>query len=235
MPGIQRRGSAEFCNEQMGILILTLLAAASAVLQIWAEYHGPPLQIYIFKPLTMVFILLIAVRNARDYRAFYAYAIIAGLLFSLAGDVFLMLPTEQFVAGLVSFLMAHLFYIAAFTHGSRLRYSIGTLLPFVLYGIVIFVVLSPSLGEMKLPVLVYIVVILVMGWQAWERWQIIGQRVALIAVIGAILFIVSDSALAFNRFREPFELARALNLSTYFAAQWFIASSVDARNAFSYG
>ena len=106
------------------------------------------------------------------------------------------------------------------------------LLPFFVYGILIFIVLSPGLKAMKLPVLAYVVVILVMGWLAWERWNDTGQRLAFLAFFGAILFIISDSVLAINRFRQPFEMARALTLSTYFAAQWMIAFSINKRNSF---
>jgi uncharacterized membrane protein YhhN len=209
----------------MLMAILTLLALFSASLHIRAEYYGPQYHIYLFKPLTMVFILLIAVQADKPDTALYKYAIIAGLICSLAGDVFLMLPSDRFVAGLVSFLIAHLFYIVAFTLGRGLCFS-WRLLPCVIYGIVIFSILSPSLGKIKLPVLVYMMVILVMAWQAWERWSQIGQSATLLAFLGAVLFLISDSALAINRFREGYKSAQALILSTYFAAQWLIALSV---------
>jgi uncharacterized membrane protein YhhN len=209
----------------MLMVILTLLALFSASLHIRAEYYGPQYHIYLFKPLTMVFILLIAVQAGKPDAVLYKYAIIAGLICSLAGDVFLMLPSDRFVAGLVSFLIAHLFYIAAFTSGTGFGFS-WRLLPCVIYGIVIFSILSPSLGKMKLPVLVYMMVILVMAWQAWERWSQIGQSATLLAFLGAVLFLISDSALAINRFRGRYESAQALILSTYFAAQWLIALSV---------
>jgi uncharacterized membrane protein YhhN len=95
-----------------------------------------------------------------------------------------------------------------------------------MYGIFIFSILSPHLGQMKLPVLVYMVVILVMAWQAWERWSQTGQSGALLAFLGAVLFLISDSALAVKRFGGRYKSAPALILSTYFAAQWLIARSV---------
>lgn len=154
----------------------------------------------------------------------YKYMIIIGLVFSLAGDVFLMLPSDQFVAGLVAFLVAHLFYSAAFA--SEMSTLIGwPFIPFVIYGIVIYIILSPSLGKLKLPVLIYVIVILVMAWLAWERWGGTGQSGPLLAAIGAVLFIISDTILAIDRFRGTFKLSRALNLTTYFAAQLLIAGS----------
>lgn len=208
-------------------IILTVLAIGSAILHIWAEYHGPPIQIYVFKPLTMVFILIIALSNAKGSLSFYAYAIIAGLVFSVAGDVFLMLPADRFVAGLVSFLIAHLLYIAAFTYGRSLRFPIWSLALFALYGVFIYSILYAYLGDMKIPVFVYVAVILVMGWRAWERWTNIRMKTALFAFFGAMLFIISDSVLALNKFREHFEAARALTLITYFSAQWLIALSIS--------
>ncbi|NIM96588.1 MAG: hypothetical protein GTO24_00470, partial [candidate division Zixibacteria bacterium] len=103
---------------------IILLAVASTFFHIRAEYGGPKYQVYLFKPLTMVLILLIAV-VAGGTTAFWAYklAIITGLICSLLGDVFLMLPVNRFLAGLVSFLIAHLFYISAFTSGTGFSLS----------------------------------------------------------------------------------------------------------------
>jgi uncharacterized membrane protein YhhN len=208
------------------LIALTLLAIFSASLHIRAEYHGPRYHVYLFKPLTMVFILLMAVQAGQPGASLYKVAIIAGLVCSLAGDIFLMLPSDRFIPGLVSFLMAHLFYIAAFTSGTGFGFSWQSLVPCVIYGAFMFGILAPHLGKMKVPVVVYMVVILVMAWQAWERWRQTGQSEALLAFLGAVLFLISDSALAVNRFRGQYQSAQALILSTYFAAQWLIARSV---------
>lgn len=206
-------------------IILTCLAAVSAFTAIRAEYLGIPIYIYIFKPLATTSIFLIALLSIRGNFSKYTIAILIGLIFSLGGDVFLMLPSDQFIAGLISFLFAHLFYILAFTTGRRIKLSL-TGLPFLLYSVLFYVILYPYLEEMKIPVLVYVAIILIMGWQAFEQWSHSKNTFTLLAFSGAVLFIFSDSVLALHKFREPFELARALNLSTYFIAQWMIALSV---------
>jgi len=205
-------------------LILTLLVILSAAIHIRAEYRGPRPHVYIFKPLTMAFILLIAVLG-QGASPSYKYLILSGLFFSLAGDVFLMLPSDRFVLGLVAFLIAHLFYISAFASeiGSLVWWP---LIPLVIFGVGIYSILAPSLGKLRLPVLVYSAAILTMAWLAWERWIQIDQTGALLASIGAVLFVLSDGILAINRFRWKFNTARALNLATYFAAQLLIAASV---------
>ena len=176
----------------------------------------------------MVFILLIALLTTKAVSARYKILIVIGLLFSMAGDIFLMLPGDMFIAGLVSFLVAHIFYIAAFGAGHWRRFVWWSPLPFALYGLLLVILLAPSLGPMLAPVLVYIVVIMTMAWRAWERWLQTRRKDALLALIGAILFAISDSFLAFNKFQDPFLAARLLTLTTYFTAQWFIALSVYA-------
>src|SRR5690606_30563300 len=95
---------------------LALLVAASAAAAIvgallsgeWRWLH------YVFKPLTTLMLLWIALRSPSAVWSRYRKLIIAGLALSVAGDIFLMLPGDWFVPGLVSFLLAHVPYASAF-------------------------------------------------------------------------------------------------------------------------
>jgi uncharacterized membrane protein YhhN len=207
-------------------LILTLFGFASAGLHIRAEYVGPRAQVYLFKPLTMILIIAVALVAGADNTSTYKVAVVAGLVCSLAGDVFLMLPRDRFIAGLISFLIAHVLYIIAFTSRSGFNASLPALLVLSMYGALMLRCLWSHLGKMRLPVLIYMLVILMMVLQAWESHRLSGQPHAFLAAIGAALFALSDSALALNRFRRPFRSAQAIVLSTYFAAQWLIANSI---------
>jgi uncharacterized membrane protein YhhN len=173
----------------------------------------------------MVFIILIALLAKTPPSSRYKVVIIAGLLFSLIGDILLMLPVDLFIAGLISFLIAHLIYTYAFRSGRPLRFKYLAMLLFAIYGVLIYAILLPGLDGMAIPVAAYIVVILTMAWQAWDQWDQLRARWTLLAFIGAVLFVISDSVLALNKFGEPFYAARALTLSTYYAAQWLIANS----------
>ena len=98
--------------------------------------------------------------------------------------------------------------------------------------------LWPGLHDMKIPVAVYVLAIAAMGWQATARWigagpsgvtaSVVTEPGALLACIGAVFFLVSDSVLAVNRFRRPFAAAQAVVLGTYFLAQCLIALSVGS-------
>ncbi len=208
------------------LILLTLLAAVSAALTIIAQYRTAQRLEYVFKPLTMAWIILIALLANDPLPIAYHVLIVAGLLASLAGDVFLMLPSDKFVHGLVSFLIAHILYITAFTVESGGATPIWYIIPFVAYGAIMLRWLWPHLGAMKRPVIVYVGIILIMAWQAANRWLVTDQRSALLALIGAYLFVTSDSALAVERFRGTWRSAPFWVLSTYFTAQWLFALSI---------
>lgn len=208
----------------MTTAVLSTLVLASALADIRAEYVGGRRQVYLFKPLTVALVILTALQARHSDAPAYRPLIVAGLVCSLAGDVFLMLPRDRFAAGLLSFLCAHLFYIAAFALDG-VRVSGWAAFALLLYGALTLGLLWPRLGRLKVPVVVYVAVILWMALQAAGRWLAVGGVGSAAACAGALLFVASDSALAWNRFRGEFRGAQAVVLGTYFAAQWLIALS----------
>ena len=209
----------------MLITILTALVVCSAGLTILAEYFGPRRTVHICKPLTIALIILIALQSKQPTSVFYQPLIVIGLLFSLAGDVFLMLPRDRFIQGLLSFLCAHLCYIAAFGFDGGRATPLWSALPFLLYAALMLRLLWPTLRKMKVPVVVYTLAISVMAWLALTRWLASADAGRLLALVGALLFVASDSFLAVNRFKGRTRLAQFSILSAYFAAQWSIALS----------
>lgn len=206
--------------------MMILLPLVTAVLAIGGEYQPKRTLVYIFKPLTTLLIIWMALAGPAATAPLYKWLIVVGLIFCLGGDVFLMLPKKYFIVGLVSFLIGHLFYIAAFVADGGFHLALGWLIPLAVYGFVFFRILAPGLGKLRLPVIVYILAIVTMAWQAWGRWSGLNSSGALLAAIGASLFVISDSFLAYDRFRQKFVAARIIVLSTYWLAQWLIAYSV---------
>jgi uncharacterized membrane protein YhhN len=205
-------------------LFLCVAIALSAVATIVATARESREGVYVFKPLTTLLIIALA-WHQHGAPPLYRTLVMAGLVFSLFGDVFLMLPRDRFVAGLVSFLIAHLLYIAAFAQG-EFRLTIWLLVPFIIYAAILLRILLPHVPRaLKVPVIVYAAALLVMAWLAAERGAA-GVPGGLLAAIGGVLFVASDSALALNRFARPFRAADALVLATYFAAQTLIALSI---------
>ncbi|HYW11233.1 MAG TPA: lysoplasmalogenase [Longimicrobium sp.] len=210
-------------------LLLTVAIALSAAFTIRADGRGARQRVYVGKPLTTVLVLALAATAPDAVAARYQALVCAGLLLSLAGDVFLMLPRDRFVAGLASFLVAHAFYVAAFAPWPLTLRAPLVLLVLAAFGAVLMRALWDRLGRLRAPVVVYAAALLGMAWQAAERWMALGTTPALLAMIGAALFVVSDSALAWGRFRQRHPCGQTVVLSTYWTAQWLIALSVAAR------
>ena len=190
--------------------MIILLPLVTAVFAILGEYQPKRTLIYIFKPLTTLLIIWMALSGPAATPPLYKWLIIIGLIFCLGGDVFLMLSQKYFIAGLVSFLIGHLLYIAAFVTDGGINLALLWLIPLLVYGAIFYRVLAPGLGKMQRPVIAYILVILMMAWQAGGRWSAVGSASALLAAIGAALFVISDSVLAYGRFLLASPVAHCL-------------------------
>lgn len=209
--------------------LLAALVVVSALLTLLGHYGGPSLAwlVYVFKPLTVGLLLLLVLLAPVGASPRYRWGIVAGLVFSLTGDVFLMLPRDYFIQGLACFLVAHLCYLAAFTDRCRLfpRWEPVMVLAAVAGGELAF--LWPGLAPgLRVPVAIYALVLSSMAAQAIGRGLVLRTSAARAASWGAGLFVLSDALLAVARFRAPFPAATAAILVTYFAAQWGIARSV---------
>jgi uncharacterized membrane protein YhhN len=159
----------------------------------------------------------------------------AGLVFALLGDVFLMIrEVDLFALGLASFLVMQLFYCVVFRmRGARTPVSPATIavtaLPFAVYAGSFLIVLhpafatKPALGELWIPVMVYVACISTMSLMAALRRGTDGYWPVL---AGAFLFMVSDSAIAVNSFLSPFPGSTPLIMGTYAAAQYLIVTYI---------
>jgi len=156
-----------------------------------------------------------------------------GLLFSIGGDVLLMFESKNsvfFLLGLSSFLIAHIFYIIFF-HKVRVKEqvksNIALLAIVVVYYVGLIALLSPHLGDMKLPVRIYGIVISFMFMLTMDMLFIKNKEAGKWMMLGALLFVISDSVLAINKFYQSFELAGVVIMITYGLAQLFIVEGAS--------
>jgi uncharacterized membrane protein YhhN len=200
----------------------------SAGLSILGRYVAPrPLLIYVFKPLTTVLILVLALLPGMHLSDAYTRAILLGLLLSLVGDIWLVLPGDRFIQGLGSFLLAHICYAFAFRAGASSPGFIWVAIALAAIGSVVLAYLWNGLSSaLKGAVSAYVLAILLMAALAVGRALSVPSAGSLSAAAGALLFVVSDATLAIDRFRKPFHLVHIVVLGTYFAAQLLIAASV---------
>lgn len=205
--------------------LLSIFTFISAALTILFEYQSREF-IWLFKPLTMLLIIGQAYVYS-ERRSFYLWAILVGLVFSLIGDVFLIVPQSYFVFGLISFLFAHIFYAAAFFRAGEGKFEFASLSSFLIGFIILALNYAGVPAALKIPVIVYATAISLMLCFALNFYLTKKTPEALFALSGAFLFVVSDSLLAFNKFTYEFFSAKIFILATYFTAQWLIARSAE--------
>ncbi len=148
------------------------------------------------------------------------------LIFSWMGDIFLMFSGElYFMLGLGSFLIAHLFYLFIFLKFRETDFL--KLLPFLAFSsLMILGVLGTQLPEsLRLPVGSYVVVITLMGIAAAMASKLPLTSYRLV-ITGAVLFILSDSFIAVDKFVNPVPFSSFWVMSTYGAAQFLIVKGL---------
>ena len=204
------------------------------VLNILGEISGARLLVYITKPLLMLVLGSWFFFNSRRVGDRFTLLIQAGLLFSLFGDVALMfqhVDEFNFLIGLGAFFIAQLCYTLAFAQNiSETSGGQGLLIGSVIaaavagYGFIFASSILPRVDEVLQPaVLIYAIAICAMGMLASLRYGRTYTPSFLLVLIGALLFIASDSLLATNRFASPLTHAPWSVMLTYGLGQVLIA------------
>ncbi len=167
--------------------------------------------------------LIIGVRlTARDR---YATLIFAGLIFCLAGDILLEISDDLFVPGLIAFLLGHVWYIVAFLSITR-KFNWPRLLPFAAWVVLAYLLLMPNLKGMAVPVAAYVIVIGAMMWRSGALADQPALRWQWLALIGATLFGLSDTLLAFKKFNGLIIGPSFTIMTLYWLGQLGLALSV---------
>ena len=161
----------------------------------------------------------------------YRNAVLAGLLLSTAGDVFLMFePVPQgpdwFVFGLAAFLFAHVAYLYAFCSRQRLLAKAWPYFAYAAIALVVAAQLTPHLpAALRWPVYAYVLVLSAMAAQAAAVWALRRDASSRAAALGGAFFVASDATLAWDRFVAPFPTAVVVVLAAYWIAQALIGLS----------
>jgi uncharacterized membrane protein YhhN len=186
---------------------------------------------FIAKALIIPVLMILFSVNLKPFKNWSHRFMFAGLFFAWAGDVILEFSKNNgniFILGLACFLLAHIMYFTVFiiTPGknSVLSNRIYLLVPVIIYGIVLVSFLYADLDDMRLPVIAYAIVILTMLAGAINRIEKVKTYSFYLVLAGAILFVISDSVIAVNKFSHQFESSGILIMSTYVIAQYLIVT-----------
>lgn len=183
--------------------------------------HNKPMRI-VTKPLLMPTLLFAYLYGS----SFPSSLIVIALIFGFLGDIFLLGDGIFFTLGLVSFLLGHIFYISAFLSPVSLSktpiYIYIFLLPYLIYGLIIYNKLSPFIKSINLQGPLYFIVLIFMSFSSFLRIYTVHGYQFWFPFIGSILFVISDTVLAFNEFKSKTICKEIIVMLTYTMAQFLI-------------
>jgi len=217
----------------MNLKIFKFLYFIALTIEIFAQATGNISFQYFSKPSLMVLLIVYYADGTKKTVLRIKHLIIAALFFSWLGDVLLLLDKQYktlFIYGLTAFLTAHICYILYFLKIRTINRAgkIPNKLIFAsiaVYTISLFAYLAPNVENLLIPVAFYALVISTMLAVSMTAFDFAKQNYGKLAVAGTLLFVVSDSILAINRFAAPFAFAPVFIMLTYGLAQFFITES----------
>jgi len=185
---------------------------------------------YFTKPLILIALLIFFFTQGQFLDRTIKPLMILALVFSLIGDVALLfddINPNYFIIGLASFLLAHVMYVLVFLkQRDQKKKPLGFIILMLAYAVLLFYVLKDGLGDLLIPVVVYMIVILSMSTTAYLRQKQNNITSYNWVFIGAILFMISDSILALNKFHQPLALSSIGIMLTYALAQYCIVIGI---------
>lgn len=210
--------------------LLVVLFIASCVAELYSQACEKPALEYLAKPLIMTTIIL-SFSSLVNIKHILYWPTMAAFFFSLAGDVLLMFTKHNeifFLSGLATFLLAHVFYIVTFSvnvkksKNHRSVFGPGHYVILIL-AVSLYTVLFPHLaGFMKIAVLLYTAAITAMVLTALQRKAVADRGSYQLVLWGALLFLLSDSLLAINRFWFEIPFGGIWVMASYMPAQYLI-------------
>ena len=185
---------------------------------------------YIAKPAIVFSLIFLFIKTSSELTSVIRNLTIAALLFSVLGDILLMFVDRSphfFTIGLVAFLLAHIMYILTFLkHRGKRKSIIGFVILLLIYASGLFYLLKDGLGDMLIPVVVYMIIILGMATSAYLRKNMVNSVSYNLVFIGAIFFMISDSILALNKFYQALPMSNVSIMVTYALAQYLIVIGI---------
>lgn len=215
-------------TKQTKITVASIVFLVVAITDVYAVITQNKTIEMIFKPLLMTSLAVVYLVSVKKP----SFWLLSALFFSFWGDVFLLDKANFFVFGLASFLVAHVVYIkitTSFLYKDSAVRILTSAIPFVLLFVGLLGLIYNNLGDMLLPVLVYGIAISTFGTAALLNYRQQKTTANTWLLLGAILFIASDSLIALNNFYISKPLFNIAIIVLYIVSQYLIVKAIIAK------
>lgn len=213
-------------NNQTRILLPTILFFIAAIADVYGIIFANETVKVIAKPMLLTLLVVVYLVAVKEPLFWY----VLGMFLCFIGDVLLMFNGANFfMFGLAAFLLGHVVYIkvtSMFLPSNITMKMISSAFPFVVFFAVLMYLIYSNLGGMLIPVTVYGITISTFGSVALLNYRNEKSTENLWLLVGALLFLLSDSLIALNKFYEPNDIYGVSIMITYILAQFLICKAM---------
>ncbi|MBS0848212.1 lysoplasmalogenase [Citrobacter sp. JGM124] len=196
----------------------------SGWLYVDSSYRGPVWQRWVFKPVTVLLLLLLALQAPLSEVT--GYLIIAGLLASLLADTLTLLPRQRLLYAYGAYFLSHLLYSLYFISHTNIDYDWQLPLVLIIIGVVAISIIWAPLAELRMPVLALVGITLLMVWLAGSNYFSRHSDASFSEFLGAGLLLLGNLVWLISKYRHRFPADSAIVAACYFGGHFLIVRSL---------
>jgi len=217
-------------TKQTKRILASIFFLTVVIFHLYGLFYNNIMLAFYTKPFLMISLVIVYLTSIKSASFWY----VSALFFSFWGDVLLLFKASLFVYGLASFLIAHIFFIkitAGFLQKFSLKQVVISSSPFVIFLFGLLYLIQDNLGEMRIPVVIYGIIISSFGAVALLNYINKKTRANRVLFLGAIIFIASDSMIAIDKFYKSQEIYSVSIMITYILAQYLICKAIMVKTS----
>lgn len=196
----------------------------SGWLYIDAAYRGPNWQRWLFRPITLLLLLLWAWQVPEH--SINSYLIVGALLATLLSDILRMFDSKYLLPSFALVFLSYILYMVSFLLPLQLSFYLPLLGFVILAFIIILVIVWSKLDKLAIPASLTLLAAFAMFWIAGEKFFYLSNDYNLSIMIGSLLLVIADSIWLINRFRFSFSASKGLVSACYFIGHFFIVRAL---------
>ncbi|MCD1126475.1 lysoplasmalogenase [Jinshanibacter sp. LJY008] len=189
-----------------------------------AAYRGPVWQRWVFKPVTMLLMLLWA-WQAPEITTL-SYLILFGLLASLLSDILQMIQKDKMLYAIGALFISRLLYTLYFINPLTPSFYWPPIVMLLVVGMAMGLLLWNRLEDMRWPAVTYLFITLLMVWTSIEGYLTQTNDMSFSQLIGSLLLLIATTIWLINRYRTPFQAANAVIAVGYFLGHFMVVRAL---------
>ncbi|MGV3344602.1 lysoplasmalogenase [Enterobacteriaceae bacterium LUAb1] len=196
----------------------------SGWLYVNAAYRGPQWQRWVFKPLTLLLLSVLALQA--PVFSMFGWLIVAGLFASLVGDALLLLSAERILYAIGAFFLSCLLYTASFAGTIDFTPHWIVIICLLIVAVLLLTLIWTRLDALKWPITTFVAMLILMAWMGFEHYLSISGNNSTTLMIATTLLFIAHTLWLISLFRHRFPADRAITVACYFIGHFMMVRTL---------